>query len=229
MRPVAAPPLCSSESPRPPQIYRAGHGCRRKFEKTTDFGEYLRHAEALRGQCRGMRTASKPESTGFDPARLIETHQTGVWRYLRAMGCDAEAADDLTQETFLKVLQNPFDDYDRRATAAYLRKVAYHLLVTAKRRGGRVTAVEDIEAFEQLDSRWNAWAGEDEGEALLEALTECLRQLTERARQALQLRFGEKATRARIAASLEITEHGAKNLMQRAKKQLRSCIEGKMR
>jgi RNA polymerase sigma-70 factor (ECF subfamily) len=31
-----------------------------------------------------------------------------------------------------------------------------------------------------------------------------------------------------IARSLEITEHGAKNLMQRAKKQLRQCVEGKM-
>jgi RNA polymerase sigma-70 factor (ECF subfamily) len=176
-----------------------------------------------------MRTASKPDCTGFDPARLIETHQAGVWRYLRAMGCAPDQAEDLTQETFLKVLQNPFDDYDRRATAAYLRKVAYHLLVSAKRRGGRVITVEDMEAFEQLDARWSNWAGDDDGAALLDALKQCLQGLTDRARRALELRFAHRETRARIAASLEITEHGAKNLMQRAKKQLRSCIEGKMR
>jgi RNA polymerase sigma-70 factor (ECF subfamily) len=34
--------------------------------------------------------------------------------------------------------------------------------------------------------------------------------------------------RAQIAEGLEMTEHGAKNLMQRAKQQLRECIRGKM-
>ena len=194
-----------------------------------ELHEYVRLPETLMGQLQGMRTASKPESTGFDPARLIGTHQTGVWRYLRAMGCDADLAEDLTQETFLKVLQDPFDDYDRRATAAYLRKVAYHLLVTAKRRGGRVTAVEDMEAFEQLDSRWSDLVSEDDGEAMMDALKQCLQRLTDRARHALELRFTHRETRSRIAESLEITEHGARNLMQRAKQQLRSCIEGKMR
>jgi RNA polymerase sigma-70 factor (ECF subfamily) len=42
------------------------------------------------------------------------------------------------------------------------------------------------------------------------------------------MRFREKRTRQRIATALEITEHGAKNLMQRAKKQLRTCVDEKM-
>ena len=43
------------------------------------------------------------------------------------------------------------------------------------------------------------------------------------------MRFGDKASRASIAADLEITEHGAKNLMQRAKKRLRECMESKLK
>jgi RNA polymerase sigma-70 factor (ECF subfamily) len=42
------------------------------------------------------------------------------------------------------------------------------------------------------------------------------------------MRFHGEHTRAEIAAALEITEHGAKNLMQRAKQQLRECIERKL-
>ena len=49
----------------------------------------------------------------------------------------------------------------------------------------------------------------------------------ERARSALELRFKEEHTRLAIANHLQITEHGAKNLMQRAKKQLRDCVEHK--
>jgi RNA polymerase sigma-70 factor (ECF subfamily) len=41
------------------------------------------------------------------------------------------------------------------------------------------------------------------------------------------MRFSENATREQIALSLGITEHGAKNLMQRAKLQLRQCLEEK--
>ena len=51
---------------------------------------------------------------------------------------------------------------------------------------------------------------------------------SERARWALEMRFRDKLPRLEIAGHLKITEHGAKNLMQRAKKQLRECIEGKI-
>jgi len=164
-------------------------------------------------------------STGFDPARLIESHQAGVWRYLRALGCDPTEADDLTQETFLTVLQKPFDDYNRSATASYLRRVAHNLFISQKRRAGRVTAVANIE---EVDALWARWITNDNGDALLQALKTCLGKLTERARWALEMRFRDRKTRSEIAAALEITEHGAKNLMQRAKKQLRTCVESKI-
>jgi RNA polymerase sigma-70 factor (ECF subfamily) len=164
-------------------------------------------------------------STGFDPARLIESHQAGVWRYLRALGCDPTEADDLTQETFLTVLKKPFDDYNRSATASYLRRVAHNLFISQKRRAGRVTAVPNIE---EVDALWARWITNDNGDALLQALKTCLGKLTQRARWALEMRFRDRKTRAEIAAALEITEHGAKNLMQRAKKQLRTCVESKI-
>jgi RNA polymerase sigma-70 factor (ECF subfamily) len=173
-----------------------------------------------------METATTPKTTGFDPAQLIEEHQMGIWRYLRALGCDPSQADDLTQETFLAVLQRPFQNYGPAATVAYLRKVAYNHFISAQRRAGKVTAVEDIEQF---DRAWEKWAGHDNGEALTEALRECLQHLTERARMALEMRFRDRESRQNIATALGITEHGAKNLMQRAKQRLRQCIEGKFR
>ncbi|MEQ8785931.1 MAG: sigma-70 family RNA polymerase sigma factor [Pirellulaceae bacterium] len=163
--------------------------------------------------------------TGFDPARLIEQHQAGVWRYLRVLGCEPSLAEDLTQETFLLVLEKPFDDYNPAATAAYLRRVAHNLFITTRRRAGRVTTVEDVES---LDSAWKEWSGDDNAETALAALRSCLEKLTDRARWALEMRFRDKLPRLEIATALEITEHGAKNLMQRAKQQLRQCVEKTM-
>lgn len=173
-----------------------------------------------------METATTPDTTGFDPAQLIEKYQVGVWRYLRALGCEPALADDLTQETFLSVLQHPFTDFGPAATAAYLRKVAHNHFISSQRRVGKVIAVENIEEFDQA---WEQWAGDDDGEAMVEALRECFQELTPRARLALEMRFRKRESRANIAAALGISEHGAKNLMQRAKQLLRKCIEGKVR
>ncbi len=173
-----------------------------------------------------MKTAPTSQDTGYDPVRLIQAYQAGVWRYLRALGCEAALAEDLTQDTFLAVLQRPFQDINPAATAVYLRKTAFNLFISHQRRSGKVTAVEDIEG---LDRTWSQWAGNDHGESLLEALRDCLQGLTRRARMALEMRFRGDHSRADIASALEITEHGAKNLMQRAKQQLRDCIDLKMK
>jgi RNA polymerase sigma-70 factor, ECF subfamily len=173
-----------------------------------------------------MDPAPAQQALGFDPARLIATYQAGVWRYLRALGCEAALAEDLTQDTFLAVLQRPFQEVSPAATSAYLRKTALNMLISHQRRAGRVRAVEDIE---QLDRTWSRWAGDDHGEAVLDHLRDCLRRLTDRARQALEMRFRGEHSRTEIAEVLQITEHGAKNLMQRAKQQLRECIDNKLK
>jgi len=173
-----------------------------------------------------MQPASSSSGTGIDPERLIHDHQAGVWRYLRALGCESALADDLTQETFLAVLQRPFQDLGPQAVAAYLRRIAFNLHVTHHRRSGKVVGVENLEEF---DAAWSRVAPDDNGELAVEALRDCMRALGDRARQALEMRFRDQQSREQIAAALEISEHGAKNLMQRAKQQLRGCVEKKLK
>lgn len=158
---------------------------------------------------------------------LIRRHQVGVRRYLRMLGCDESLADDLTQEAFLKVLTHRnFTEHSDQATAAYLRRTAYHLLVSHHRKGGRV---KTIYTADPLDEVWNRWAGADlSGDPTLDHLRACLVGLSDRARLALNMRYADNASRSEIAAALKITEHGARNLMQRAKQQLRQCVQLKL-
>ncbi len=172
-----------------------------------------------------LTDSSNSSEAAWDAESLIAEHQSGVWRYLRAIGCDASLADDLTQETFVAVLMRPFENFSHASTASYLRRVAFHLLVTLRRRQGRMTVTEDMET---LDRDWCRWAGCDaSGNEVLDALAECFSRLTQRAQMSLRMRFHEDASREQIALSLGITQHGAKNLMQRAKLQLRQCLEEK--
>ncbi len=165
-------------------------------------------------------------SSEIEPAQLIEDHQTGVWRYLRVLGCEPNEADDLTQETFLAVLRKPFEYYGKAAAASYLRRVAYHRFISARRRTGKEVVTDELE---MIDESWSEWmSSRHDGSEAIEKLQTCLGQLTDRARWALEMRFRDKLPRTEIAKNLQITEHGAKNLMQRAKQKLRECVELKM-
>ncbi len=165
---------------------------------------------------------SPAASSGLDVAQLVRDHQAGVWRYLRVLGCDANQAEDFTQETFLTVLQKPPEDRGPAAMACYLRTVARNLLISAQRRDARLKLVDNVD---EIDSQWRRLAGADDGGTLLAALEACFAALSPRAQTALNLRFRDRQTRAEIAAALQMTEHGAKNLMQRAKQTLRECVE----
>ena len=105
----------------------------------------------------------------LDPSDLITRHQRGVWRYLRMLGCDSATADDLTQETFLRVLRREkFVQHSESATASYLRRTAYNLLVSRHRKLGRVQTVAESSV---LDEIWNRWAGKDvTGDLAVDAL-----------------------------------------------------------
>jgi len=159
---------------------------------------------------------------------LIQKHQIGVWRYLRMLGCDESLSDDLTQETFLKILlKNDFNQNSDSETAAYLRRIAHNSLVSYHRKGGKTKV---IVTSDPLDQVWNKWAGSDiSGEETIDQLKNCMEALGDRAKLALKMRYQEEASRTKIAATLGITGHGARNLMQRAKQQLRDCIQSKVK
>ncbi len=175
-----------------------------------------------------MSALEKTPDGDLGPAALVQRHQRGIWRYLRVLGCDPATADDLTQETFLRVLsRDNFVQHNDKATAGYLRRTAYNLMISRHRKLGRVHPVSDSGV---LDEVWDRWAGKDgSGDEAVDALRECLQSLTDRARQALRLRFADELSRVEIGDALGISDHGARNLMQRAKQQLRECVEEKLR
>src|SRR5690242_14704515 len=65
-----------------------------------------------------------------DLAGAAHAHRLGIWRYLRFLGCDDAAADDLTQETFLAVARGASGNGEPvRDLPAYLRGIARNLFL----------------------------------------------------------------------------------------------------
>ncbi|MFN0206169.1 MAG: RNA polymerase sigma factor [Planctomycetota bacterium] len=165
------------------------------------------------------------KSPPLDIAELVSAHQTGLWRYLRFLGCDPSLAEDLVQETFLVVLRQPFSDQGAAAAAGYLRTVARRLLIKRGTTLGREITNNELET---ADAYWVSVAEPDGGDAYIVALRECLQQLESSPRRALELQYEQKQSRSQIAGALGYTEDSIKSLVRRARAALRICIEGKL-
>ena len=162
-----------------------------------------------------------------DLASLVERHQAGVWRYVRFLGADTTEADDLTQETFFALARGQFVERDERQTAGYLRVVARNQLLALRRKQNREVSTVELEA---ADSVWAVAAGPDGGlGTYLAALRDCLEQLEGRARQAIDMHYRVRASRAAMATELGMQADGVKTLLRRTREILRACVERKIK
>lgn len=158
-------------------------------------------------------------------AALVEAHHAGIWRYLRFLGCDRALADDLTQETFVRVLEHPFEQRTRLETAGYLRTVARNQFLTHLRVSKVVRSVAELDAADAAWERAHAHQGDDRQQAL----RECMETLQGKARQAVHLQYTEKRSGEQIAGALGITHANLRVLLHRTRDALRKCVESKLK
>lgn len=81
-----------------------------------------------------------------DPARLFDRHHLAVFRFLRRMTGSASAAEDLTQEVFLRVVRGAERYEDRTREISWVFRIARNVLVDRHRTQARAPepiAIED--------------------------------------------------------------------------------------
>ena len=156
---------------------------------------------------------------------LVRRHQPTVRGFLAYLGCPRGMLDDLVQEVFLSFLSSSFREVADASTAAFLRKIARHLLLKALQRERRSPVVLDALGAERA---WVAFEGEDGGERHLTALRDCLGRLRGKPAEALALRYRSGLSQAAIAARLSLSESGVKSLLVRARRRLKECVERRL-
>jgi RNA polymerase sigma-70 factor (ECF subfamily) len=155
-------------------------------------------------------------------ADLVHQHQRMVWRYLRLLGADPHEADDLMQDTFVRVAEGCRRGELLQSPAAFLRGVARNLLLTARRRTRTSSpAGEWADAVDRLIEQQPGALDDDR----IEALRTCITRLQGRMRQAVEWHHKEGVSCEEAAARLGLGLDGIKSLLRRARKALRECIE----
>src|SRR5438132_11609731 len=131
---------------------------------TTLMGGYAELAvmDAADGDAAHVEVAPVPtihRHLADDLAGAADAHRLGIWRYLRFLGCDDAAADDLTQETFLAVARGAGSGGRDNGAAvrdvpAYLRGIARNLFLKWVRRSRREPSLEDLDLADEVWSRF---------------------------------------------------------------------------
>jgi RNA polymerase sigma-70 factor (ECF subfamily) len=154
---------------------------------------------------------------------LIRRHQQAVWRFVRWLGARPEVADDLTQEAFVRLLQQRRAGLgppcDERRERAWLCTTAHNLFRNAKARARPGVPLDDVAAllavFERHGAADDGWRA---------ALDGCLGRLTERARAAVTLRYRQQLGAGEVGRLLGMKPAGVKGLLLRTRAWLARCL-----
>lgn len=155
---------------------------------------------------------------------LVERHKTPLLRYLTSLTRNAERAEELAQDAFVRLFQTSHRYEERGQFQAYLYRIATNLLRTEERNRRRRELL--LKAFS-----WNGATAAPSPQAvclrdeLNERMAEALGSLPLRYRSPLLLREMEGWSYSDIARTLDCGEGTVKSRIHRGRAKLRRLLE----
>jgi RNA polymerase sigma-70 factor (ECF subfamily) len=158
-------------------------------------------------------------------ARLLQHHQRSLSAYARRMLGDYALADDMVQETLLRLWSRAerFDPQASRLTT-WLHRICHNLCVDGLRRRGRERAPDDSveSAAEQTPER------DSMQEERARRVQAALAALPERQRSALLLCYYQGLSNREAASILDTSVEALESLLARGRRQLRNLLESEL-
>ncbi len=159
-----------------------------------------------------------------EPGWLFDTFADGVYTLAYRIIRDRHLAEDVVQETFIKVIRSLASYRGDGPIAAWIYRIGYHQAIAVTRRRREepldpiVIAVEMDRPTETVEEQ--VLAGE-----LAARLDEAIGSLSESERAAFVLRDVEGLSTAEVAAALEISESAVKMRLARSRETLRRHLK----
>jgi len=163
-------------------------------------------------------------------ATLVFEHQAGVRAFIRMLGVEAWAVDELAQDVFVTAFRR-LDDLDPALPAGpWLRGIARNLVLNHRRSDARRGRVMSPVLAEVLD--FAAGVAEDPAsrlhlDELVGHLRDCVERLPARGRALLAARYGADDEAAAAEAS-GMNANALRQALFRVRESLRRCLVGKV-
>ena len=144
---------------------------------------------------------------------LIKRYYTSILHYCKRQCFNLEKAEDLTQETFLKLFKNLSGYKGKRKFKAYIYTIANHLCIDESRKMEVYTLGDEEEIEDESDEMHRI---EDKSE-----IDYLLNVLSPKQREAVILRFGEQLEFWEIAKVMDCNMRTAQSRVRNALKIMR--------
>ena len=176
----------------------------------------------------------------LDPESWVDQHGDALYRYALFRIHDAQAAQDLVQETFLAAIRARESFAGRSSVRTWLFGILKHKIIDHIRKTSRERPAEDIESVRHLSGEildgqggWKVGPAEwTTNPALLyqqqefwEILRHCLSELPPRLQQAFTLRELDGLSAEEVRKILKVSPTNGGVMLHRARMRLRKCLE----
>jgi RNA polymerase sigma-70 factor (ECF subfamily) len=151
---------------------------------------------------------------------LVERYQGRAWRVALRYAGDEGQAEDLVQETFLRVLQSAPRYQPRGQFAAFLFRILANLAISWKRPAARLVPDDNPERHPAAETPESSL----EKSSTERAVREALATLPPAQRLALVFRYYEDLSYEEMAPLLDTTPKGVERLLSRGREALRTRI-----
>ncbi len=148
-----------------------------------------------------------------------------VSAYVRSMIFSLHDAEDVIQEVAAAMAES-FDQFDQsKALMPWVMGIARHKVVDHIRAKGSVRQVFDDPAMQQISNAFESIEGESEDMKI--ALDDCMRQLKQRPRHVLELRYVREMDIADISERMGLSSNAIYVMLHRIRTSLSECIQSK--
>jgi RNA polymerase sigma-70 factor (ECF subfamily) len=158
---------------------------------------------------------------------IVHEHKGAVFGFLCARVAQPADAEDLTQEAFLRLYQCRKQFEVGRDMRPWLMGIARNVLREFIRAKRKTTEASWTELCLELDVLRPPPEREGPEDEALTHLPNCLQELGDSAREAINLRYRAKLRLAKIGEKLHRSEGAVKLLMFRARQALKNCLDTK--
>ncbi len=158
-------------------------------------------------------------------AELVNRHYQPVYRLAWRVAGDATAAEDLTQEAFIKLWRDPRQVRDAAALKGWLMRVASNAAIDRARKPAS-RPLEDAPDTADPQARPDAPLARAQAAQLVD---EALAHLPGRQRQALALVYFEGMSNGEAAAVMDVGVEAVESLLARARRSLKERLAGQWR
>jgi len=153
--------------------------------------------------------------------RLLLSQRASLLGYILSIVRDTHLAEDVFQAVSLITLKKGGEVEEADRFAGWVRRTARFEALNALRKRRNAPLVIDEAVLDALEDHWGA---ADPDPPAADALRECVRGLTDRSRQILELRYRENVGGAALAAKLGRPVNTVYVALSRIHKTLAACV-----